>query len=77
MNKNDVGSSAGQIWRLLAERGNMSIRKIGEMTHCKESVIFLALGWLARENKVRFCSDGTICRSKYSANRDVLLIGRG
>lgn len=44
MNKNDVGSSAGQIWRLLAERGNMSIRKIGEMTHCKESVIFLALG---------------------------------
>ena len=59
MNKNDVGSSAGQIWRLLAERGNMSIRKIGEMTHCKESVIFLALGWLARENKVRFCSDGS------------------
>lgn len=44
MNKNDVGSNAGKIWRLLAERGNMSIRKIGEMTHCKESVIFLALG---------------------------------
>ena len=46
MNKNDVGSSAGQIWRLLAERGNMSIRKIGEMTHCKESVIFSHwVGW--------------------------------
>ena len=48
MNKNDVGSSAGQIWRLLAERGNMSIRKIGEMTHCKESVIFLALSYATR-----------------------------
>lgn len=57
MNKNDVGSNAGKIWRLLAEKGNMSIRKIGEITHCKESVIFLALGWLARENKVRFGSD--------------------
>lgn len=58
MNKNDVGSNAGKIWHLLAERGNMSIRKIGEMTHCRESVIFLALGWLARENKIRFRSDG-------------------
>lgn len=59
MNKNDVGSNAGKIWRLLAERGNMSIRKIGEMTHCNESVIFLALGWLARENKINFRNDSS------------------
>lgn len=52
--KNDVGSDAGRIWHLLSEKGNLSIRKIGEMTNCKESLIFLALGWLARENKVRF-----------------------
>lgn len=57
MNKNDVGTNAGKIWRLLAERGDMSIRKIGEVTHCKESLIFLALGWLARENKIRFRDD--------------------
>ena len=61
MNKNDVGSNAGQIWRLLAERGNMSIRKISEMTQCKESVIFLALGWLARENKVLFVVMALVC----------------
>lgn len=52
--KNDVGSDAGRIWHLLSERGILSIRKIGEMTSYRESFIFLALGWLARENKVRF-----------------------
>lgn len=53
MNKNDVGTDAGKIWCLLSERGILSIRKIGEMTHYRESLIFLALGWLAREDKIR------------------------
>lgn len=52
--KNDVGLDAGKIWHLLSERGVLSIRKIGEVTHYRESFIFLALGWLARENKIRF-----------------------
>lgn len=51
---NDVGIDAGRIWHLLSEKGILSIRKIGEMTNCGESFVFLALGWLARENKVRF-----------------------
>ncbi|MDL2265375.1 winged helix-turn-helix domain-containing protein [Parabacteroides sp. OttesenSCG-928-G07] len=54
MTENNVGESAGKIWHLLAERDSLSIRKIGEMTSYKESHIFLALGWLARENKIEF-----------------------
>jgi len=54
MMKNEVGYSAGIIWHLLSERGVLSIRKIGEMTNYNESLIFLALGWLAREDKVHF-----------------------
>lgn len=54
MMKNEVGQFAGTVWQLLSERKNMSIRKIGEMTNYAESRIFLALGWLAREDKIQF-----------------------
>lgn len=57
---NDVGVDAGRIWHLLSERGVLSIRKIGEIVNCRESVVFLALGWLARENKVRFLDESGV-----------------
>lgn len=52
MGKKDIGVYAGTIWSLLSERGKLDIRKIGECTGFKESAIILALGWLARENKI-------------------------
>ena len=53
MLKNDIGIYAGTIWQHLSERGFLTIRKIGELTGLKESLIFLALGWLLREDKIR------------------------
>lgn len=54
MMKNDVASNASKIWCLLSERGVLSVRKIGEMINSQESLLFLALGWLVKENKIRF-----------------------
>ncbi|MCL1936938.1 MAG: winged helix-turn-helix domain-containing protein [Candidatus Azobacteroides sp.] len=54
MDKNDIGTNAGVIWHLLADNGALNIREIGEHTHWREACIFLALGWLARENKINF-----------------------
>ena len=51
---NDIGLNAGTIWYLLHEKGALTIREIGEYTHLQESFIYYSLGWLARENKVRF-----------------------
>jgi hypothetical protein len=51
---NDIGINAGDIFCLLADNGTVSIREIEELTHYNETFIFLALGWLAREDKVRF-----------------------
>ena len=52
MISNDIGTNAGNIYMLLSQRGSLTLRKIGELTHRKESVIFLSLGWLLRENKI-------------------------
>ena len=62
MTKNDIGMKAGNIFLLLLEKGKMSIREIGDFTHDKDRIIFLALGWLLRENKVRFLDrNGLLC----------------
>nr|WP_280746996.1 winged helix-turn-helix domain-containing protein [Parabacteroides sp. PF5-9] len=52
MIKNDIGLDAGNVYFLLSQRGRLSLRKIGELTHKRESHIFLSLGWLLRENKI-------------------------
>lgn len=52
MIKNDVGMSAGDIYLLLSEKGRLSLRGIGELTHKREPQIFLSIGWLLRENKL-------------------------
>ncbi len=54
MIKDDIGLNAGTIWYLLSENDVLSIRQIGEMTSYDGVMITLALGWLARENKIRF-----------------------
>lgn len=52
MSKEDVGMHAGTIWHLLSEKGELNIRRIGECTGFGSSAITLALGWLAREDKI-------------------------
>ncbi|MDR0712714.1 MAG: winged helix-turn-helix domain-containing protein [Bacteroidales bacterium] len=62
MLKHDIGINAGVIWRLLSSKGALSIRQIGEFTHLEEKMIGLSLGWLAREDKIRFFEkNGVIC----------------
>jgi predicted transcriptional regulator len=54
MIKNDIGINAGAIWRLLNEKGALSIEEIAEYTNFRLMYIHNALGWLAREDKIRF-----------------------
>lgn len=54
MLKENIGIDAGTIWRHLSERGKLSISEIGKLTNCHDGSILMALGWLARENKIHF-----------------------
>lgn len=54
MFKNDINANSGIVWNLLVEQGALPVRKIGELTGFREIMIVLALGWLAKENKIRF-----------------------
>ena len=68
MYKNDTGINAGVIWRLLSEKGELTIREIGEITDFKEPFISLALGWLLREDKIRFYDKNGVVYVELSHN---------
>ncbi|MDR2914771.1 MAG: winged helix-turn-helix domain-containing protein [Tannerella sp.] len=56
-----IGLSAGVIWELLFEKGSLTLSELEELTGLKQSLILLAFGWLAREDKISFSEmDGSL-----------------
>jgi Protein of unknown function (DUF2582). len=59
MSVEEIDKNAGTVYHFLFHRGSLSLRKIGELTHKNESMIYLSLGWLLREDKIRiYLKDG-------------------
>ncbi|MBN2213697.1 MAG: winged helix-turn-helix domain-containing protein [Bacteroidales bacterium] len=54
MEKDKIGHNAGLIWQKIDADGAMSVSALKKLTKLDMRQIFLALGWLARENKVYF-----------------------
>lgn len=48
-----IGNNAGKIWRTLERDGPQVRSKILEKTNLTEDEFYGAIGWLARENKIR------------------------
>ncbi|MGV8137935.1 MAG: winged helix-turn-helix domain-containing protein [Mangrovibacterium sp.] len=57
MIKDQIGTNAGRIWHFLNENGESNISEIKKALSMKGSEVRMALGWLARENKVFFFTD--------------------
>ena len=58
----EIGHTAGTIWRHLSERGESSLSKLKRETDVSDQVLFMALGWLAREGKLEIMRDGRTVR---------------
>jgi len=52
-----IGTNAGKIWRFLNQNGESSILEIRDVLSMKGSDVSMAIGWLARENKIHFFED--------------------
>lgn len=46
------GKNAGEIWRLLNEKGPLTKKDIQEVTKQNDDDFFFGVGWLAREDKI-------------------------
>lgn len=54
MIKDEIDVNAGILWDLLAEKGILSIKELEEDTEFSSLTLGMVLGWLFRENKVKF-----------------------
>ncbi|HER45212.1 MAG TPA: hypothetical protein ENO12_00165 [Thermoplasmatales archaeon] len=48
-----IGADAGKVWNTVAKQGEIDISTIAKTAQITEVDAYAALGWLARENKVK------------------------
>jgi hypothetical protein len=53
-----IGEEAGIVWRVLSEKGPLSMTKLVKAVGEPRDTVMLALGWLAREGKINIEDDG-------------------
>jgi hypothetical protein len=53
-----VGEVAGTVWRVLSENGRISTSKLVKAVDEPRDTVMLALGWLAREEKITIDEEG-------------------
>lgn len=54
MLNNLIGADAGLVWKVLSERGIMTIDDLEKVTGYRQMYVYLTLGWLSRENKIHY-----------------------
>jgi hypothetical protein len=53
-----IGDAAGDLWRVLHERGSQTLTGLKKSTDSSDDLVMLAIGWLAREDKLVFETNG-------------------
>ena len=52
MEKKRIGSNAGKVWRILNEKGELSMFTLCHELGLTFEDVAIAIGWVARENKI-------------------------
>lgn len=56
--KDKVIKTAGKVWKTLGEKGPSSVAQLAKILKEKEDIINQAIGWLAREDKIKYITKG-------------------
>jgi hypothetical protein len=55
---NAIGDTAGKVWRFLEEKGEANLSQLKKAVAADSNLILQAIGWLAREDKLRIQKKG-------------------
>jgi len=50
--REQIGETAGKIWRTLGQKGEANIAMLPKLLKEKSELVYQGLGWLAHENKI-------------------------
>jgi hypothetical protein len=54
--QNDIGETAGKVWQALSDEGPQTVVQLKKKLKASNELLYFALGWLAREDKVEIVS---------------------
>jgi len=60
--QDEIGNAAGVVWEFLDRQGETVLVTLKDRTGLSEGILFMALGWLAREEKVNLLTEGRTIR---------------
>jgi Winged helix-turn-helix domain (DUF2582) len=49
-----IGETAGLVWEALSKEGPLTFAALMEEVNAPQSLFFMAIGWLSREDKLKF-----------------------
>ena len=49
-----IGDTAGAVWETLSKEGPLTFAALMEEVNAPQSLFFMAIGWLSREDKLHF-----------------------
>ncbi|MFH2035929.1 MAG: winged helix-turn-helix domain-containing protein [Candidatus Zixiibacteriota bacterium] len=56
--KEIIGLTAGKIWTMLKKKNEVSLSQLPKVVNEKQVIVYQALGWLAREDKIEYITKG-------------------
>jgi hypothetical protein len=57
----EIGETAGEIWTALVEENKaMTVGQLKKKTKLPEDLLYMGIGWLAREDKLQFSGTSEI-----------------
>ena len=57
--KEDIGITAGRIWERLRADGELNLTQFPKILNENSALVYQALGWLAREDKIEYRTMGS------------------
>ena len=66
----EIGKAAGRIWQYLAEHDEATLRQLQRGTTLPERLLLMGIGWLAREEKLRFVQERRVLKLALKAQRE-------
>jgi len=58
ISEKNIGIMAGKVWKKLRQEKQLPISQIPKAVKGKDTIVYLALGWLAREGKLDLSPKG-------------------
>ena len=57
--KEQIGMTAGRIWERLRTDGELNLSQLPKILNENSALVYQALGWLAREDKIEYRTMGS------------------